>query len=277
MPEFGLTASTESLPLRRDQEPVGHRALGWRVQRRIGGSGGGGVVPMAHANDGGGLDQHPGLLLRPGRAQADTRPAGRLARAGAPPGRHRRAGRAHADRAGHRPLLLRSRAAPPRTRAAAGRAGSRVRTPAGCASGWLSTPSRGFRWRQTPWPPSAPRASCSPSLGHHVDETAPPVPTSSGRTSSATGPSSSFSLKNGGRRVFGPGFDGAPDRGVHAGHEPLPRPRHRAPARSASSVAAAGPRARVGLRDVRRPRLPGPRPRPPRSATSGRTWTSART
>ena len=53
----------------------------WSLEHSTGGSSGGsgaavaaGLVPLAHASDGGGLHPHAGQLLRPGGAQAESRP-----------------------------------------------------------------------------------------------------------------------------------------------------------------------------------------------------------
>ena len=76
--EFGLTATTETLLLRRPRATRGTpRALDRRLERRHGGARRSRRRPLGHGNDGGELDPHPGVVLRPGRPQTHARPAPR--------------------------------------------------------------------------------------------------------------------------------------------------------------------------------------------------------
>ena len=74
--EYGYSAAAEHPRLGAVRTP-------WNPDHIAGASSAGsaalvaaGAVPIAHANDGGGLDPDPGLGQRAGRAQADPRPAG---------------------------------------------------------------------------------------------------------------------------------------------------------------------------------------------------------
>ena len=84
LPEFGFNASTEFMAHEPTRKPVAHRLFGRRVVGRLGGLVAAGVVPVAHANDGGGSIRIPaacaGLIgLKPSKHRhVDAEQARRL-------------------------------------------------------------------------------------------------------------------------------------------------------------------------------------------------------
>ena len=145
MPEFGLTASTESLRFGATRNP-------WDVERSAGGSSGGSrrAARCGRRTDGARqrrrrLHPHPRRVLRARRAEAVAGPAGRLAGAREAPGGHRCAGGADPQRARHRALLRRGRAAPSQPRRCRGSVWCKGRLPPAPGRAGGRSPSKACR------------------------------------------------------------------------------------------------------------------------------------
>ncbi len=220
LPEFGLTASTESPRFGATRNP-------WDLGRSVGGSSGGsaalvaaGVVPMAHANDGGGSIRIPaaccGLVgLKPTRGRILDRPEvqqlpvrisaqGVLTRTVRDTARYL----AEAERANR--VLLGGAHRPPGLRADLPEIGhvegpSRRRLRVGVVlSGFRGMPIG-------PETLDAVRAAgerCE-QLGHHVEEIHVPVEEHFGPDFLTYWAFLAFLLRFGGRSLYGPGFDGS--------------------------------------------------------------------
>ena len=206
LPEFGLTASTESTRFGATRNP-------WDPGRSVGGSSGGsaalvasGVVPIAHSNDGGGSSRIPasvcGLVgLKPTRGRlpdalgVDLLPVqitaqGVLTRTV----RDTALYYAHAERA------FRADGLPPigHVTAPSGRR-LRIGVFPGAASGLPVTPDTVAAVRAT--------GELCTSLGHHVEDVGPPVGDQFGPDFLVLWAYLAFLLHRGGRFMYGPGFD----------------------------------------------------------------------
>ncbi len=208
MPEFGLTASTESLRFGATTNP-------WDTGRSAGGSSGGsaalvaaGVVPIAHANDGGGSIRIPaaccGLVgLKPTRGRLVDWPA-----------------------VERQPVHIVTQGVLTRsvrdTAMYFARAEQLYRNPGLPALGAITGPAKtrlrvGLVVRSIQGLPvdaemvAAVRATGQllAELGHHVEETPPPVADQFGPDFLRYWALISFAIKNTGGRLFGTGFDGA--------------------------------------------------------------------
>jgi amidase len=208
MPEFGLTASTESLRFGATTNP-------WDTGRSAGGSSGGsaalvaaGVVPVAHANDGGGSIRIPaaccGLVgLKPTRGRLVDWPA-----------------------VERQPVHIVTQGVLTRsvrdTAMYFARAEQLYRNPGLPALGAITGPAKtrlrvGLVVRSIQGLPvdaemvAAVRATGQllAELGHHVEETPPPVSDQFGPDFLRYWALISFAIKNTGGRLFGAGFDGA--------------------------------------------------------------------
>jgi amidase len=209
MPEFGLTATTESTRFGPTRNP-------WHVGHTVGGSSGGsaalvaaGVVPIAHANDGGGSIRIPaaccGLVgLKPSRGRLVDRPD--LARLPVPIGvpgvltrtvrdtaRYYAAVETLAGVPGHLPPVGDVRG-PGRDRRRIGL----VLTP---PNGLPVDPESVAAVRRT--------AMVLEDLGHHVVEVPLPVSEEFAPDFLRYWALLAFGLQHGGRRAFGAGFDGS--------------------------------------------------------------------
>ena len=208
LPEFGLTASTESLRFGATRNP-------WNTERSAGGSSGGsaalvaaGVVPIAHANDGGGSIRIPaaccGLVgLKPSRGRLVDLPE--LARLPV-----------HITTQG---VLTRSVRDTARYYAAAERL---HRDPALPEVGLVEGPNperlrigvvlQGIRGlpvgSETLAAVKAVAALCG-ELGHHVEEVAPPVDDQFGPDFLRYWTLLAWVIRGSGGRLFGTGFDGS--------------------------------------------------------------------
>ncbi len=208
LPEFGLTATTESLRFGATRNP-------WDTGRSAGGSSGGsaalvaaGVVPIGHANDGGGSIRIPaaccGLVgLKPTRGRIVDRPE--LARMPV-----------HITAQG---VLTRSVRDTARYYAEAERL---YRNPELPAIGLIEGPDArrlrvGFVLAGIRGLPVAPETvgavrqtgRLCEDLGHHVEEIEPPVGDEFGPDFLRYWAFIAFALKNAGGRIFGAGFDGS--------------------------------------------------------------------
>ena len=206
MPEFGLTASTESLRFGATRNP-------WDTDRSAGGSSGGsaalvaaGVVPIAHANDGGGSIRIPaaccGLVgLKPSRGRLVDCPE--LARLPVVIGVQGVLTRSVRDTA------LYSRwpsgcTGTPRCR----RSDCRAAVSRRLRVGLVVETIKGLPVSAEMVTAVRDTGQLLADLGHHVERPAPRCPTSSVRTSCATGRSSRSRWVR--RRAhLRPGFDGA--------------------------------------------------------------------
>ena len=208
MPEFGLTATTETRRFGATRNP-------WDTARSTGGSSGGsaalvaaGALPIAHANDGGGSIRIPaaccGLVgLKPSRgrlvdlAELERLPVritvqGVLTRTVRDTARYY----AEAEKLWRNPAL-------PAVGLVEGPDRRRLRI------GLVLSSIQGLP--VSPEVVAAARAAgelCA-SLGHDVQESPPPVTDQFGPDFLRYWALVSFGLKNGGRSLFGPGFDGS--------------------------------------------------------------------
>jgi amidase len=206
MPEFGLTATTESVRFGPTRNP-------WDLTRTVGGSSGGsaalvaaGVVPIAHANDGGGSIRIPaaccGLVgLKPTRGRLVDRPeVAQLPVAITTQGVLTRTVR---DTARYHAAAEQLRPAPglPPIGSVEGPADRRLRV--GLV---LEAPNS---LPVDPETVAAVRATGEllASLGHHVEEVPLPVDDRFGPDFLRYWALLAFGLQHGGRRVFGDGFD----------------------------------------------------------------------
>ncbi len=208
LPEFGLTASTESVRFGATRNP-------WDTGRSAGGSSGGsaalvaaGAVPMAHANDGGGSIRIPaaccGLVgLKPSRGRLVDRPElarlpvqiavqGVLTRSVRDTARYYAA----AERLYRNPALpelgLVERADPGRLRI-----------------GLVLAGIRGLPVEADTVAAVRRAGQLCEELGHHVAETTPPVDDQFGPDFLRYWAFLAFSLKNAGGLLFGSEFDGS--------------------------------------------------------------------
>ena len=206
LPEFGLTASTESTRFGATGNP-------WNTGRSAGGSSGGsaalvaaGVVPLAHANDGGGSIRIPasccGLVgLKPSRGRLIDRPE--LARLPVPltvqgvvtrTVRDTAAYYAAAERAHRNPAL-------PPIGDVRGPDAARLRV------GVVLHALYGIPVDADVVARTADAASTLADLGHHVEPLEPPAPQTFGPDFLVYWQLLSLGLRSGGRLLFGAGFD----------------------------------------------------------------------
>ena len=208
MPEFGLTATTETLRFGATRNP-------WDTARSTGGSSGGsaalvaaGAVPMAHANDGGGSIRIPaaccGLVgLKPSRGRlVDLPELDRLPVHIAVQGVLTRTVRDTALYYAEAEKLWRHPALPP--------IGSVEHAdPRRLRVGLVLSSIQDLPVSAEVVDTARATGELLASLGHHVEEGGPPVSDQFGPDFLRYWALISFSLKNGGRRLFGPGFDGS--------------------------------------------------------------------
>ena len=208
LPEFGLTATTESQRFGATRNP-------WDTTRSTGGSSGGsaalvaaGVVPIAHANDGGGSIRIPaaccGLVgLKPTRGRlVDLPELGRLPVHLTTQGVLTRTVRdtaryyAEAERLYRSPDLPRIGfvAGPDPRRLRVGLVLSGIRDLPVAAEASEAARAAGLLCEQ---------------LGHHVTEASAPVSDQFGPDFLLYWALLAFTLKNAGRQLYGPGFDGS--------------------------------------------------------------------
>ncbi len=207
LPEFGLTATTESLRFGATRNP-------WRTGFSAGGSSGGsaalvaaGVVPIAHANDGGGSIRIPaaacGLVgLKPSRGRLIDRPElARLPVQIAVQGVLTRSVRDTALYLAAAERLYRDSRLPPIGHVV-GPDSRRLR---------VGVVVSGIRDLEVAEPTAAAvraTAALCEGLGHHVEETVPPVDDQFGVDFLRYWAFVAFSLRYGGGWIFGKGFDG---------------------------------------------------------------------
>jgi amidase len=206
MPEFGLTATTETVRFGATRNP-------WDTERSSGGSSGGsaalvaaGAVPIAHANDGGGSIRIPaaccGLVgLKPSRGRlVDLPELDRLPVPITVQGVLTRTVRdtalyfAEAEKLWQNPQL------PPIGRLTHPD-GRRLRV------GLVLASIAGLPIGADVLAATTAAGELCQSLGHHVEQTAPAVPDQFGPDFLRYWALVSFGLKNAGRLLFGPGFD----------------------------------------------------------------------
>jgi amidase len=206
LPEFGLTASTESTRFGATANP-------WDTSRSAGGSSGGsaalvaaGVVPVGHANDGGGSIRIPaaccGLVgLKPSRGRLPDRPE--LERLPVPITRQGVLTRSVRDTARFYVEAERLHRDPrlPQIGLVTGPPRRRLRVAL-----MLSTIADLPVDAETAAAVSAAAQLCE-RLGHHVEPVEPPVPSSFGPDFLHYWELLAFALQHGGRRLYGPGFD----------------------------------------------------------------------
>lgn len=207
LPEFGLTASTESTRFGATLNP-------WDLTRSAGGSSGGsaalvaaGVVPIAHANDGGGSIRIPasccGVVgLKPSRGRLVDRPE--MARMPVPIASQGVLTRSVRDTARYLAEAERLYASPdlPAIGHVVGPCRRRLRI------GVVSTGLAGSAVDGPTQSAVARAAKACERLGHDVEEIDPPVGERFGRDFLIYWAMISFSLRYGGRWLVGPGFDG---------------------------------------------------------------------
>jgi amidase len=208
LPEFGLTASTESTRFGATANP-------WDTSRSAGGSSGGssalvaaGVVPMAHANDGGGSIRIPAAIngivgLKPSRGRlVDLPELEKLPVAITVQGVVTRTVRDTALYYAEAEKVYLNPALPPI---------GRVDTPAapGLRIAMVTTSALGMP--VSPGMVAAVRhaGDLLEGLGHHVEEIALPVDDRFGPDFLRYWAFLSFSLQYAGGRLYGEGFDGA--------------------------------------------------------------------
>jgi amidase len=206
MPEFGLTASTESTR-------YGATANPWDVRRSAGGSSGGsaalvaaGVVPIAHANDGGGSIRIPaaccGLVgLKPTRHRTVDYPHVErlpvlISRQGVLTRTVRDTARFHAELE----RLAPASALPP-IGDVRGPGGARLRI------GVVTSTIKGLPLDEDTQGVLTATARLLDRLGHHVEQTPPPVEDRFGPDFLHFWLLLGFALQRGGSLVSGPGFD----------------------------------------------------------------------
>jgi amidase len=208
LPEFGLTASTESTRFGATRNP-------WSTDRSAGGSSGGsaalvaaGVVPMAHANDGGGSIRIPaaccGLVgLKPSRGRlVDLPELARLPVLLTTQGVLTRTVRDTALYYAEAERLYRNPALPAIGMVVPGRS-PRLRV------GLVTRSIRGLPVAaETVAAVRAAGLLCE-GLGHAVEETGPPAGDEFGPDFLRYWAFLAFALKNAGGRFYGSGFDGA--------------------------------------------------------------------
>jgi amidase len=209
LPEFGLTASTESTRFGATRNP-------WDTTRSAGGSSGGaaamvaaGVVPLAHANDGGGSIRIPaaccGLVgLKPSRGRIVDRPE--LQQLPVPlvaQGVVTRTVRDTARYLAEAERLMRPPDLPP-VGVVDGPAAARLRVAV------TSRTVRGLPVSPTTQAAVRNAAELCQRLGHHVDEVGSLTDDMFGRDFLHYWALLAFLLQHGGARLYGRGFD--PDR-----------------------------------------------------------------
>jgi amidase len=206
LPEFGLTATTESSRFGATRNP-------WDTGRSAGGSSGGsaalvaaGVVPLAHGNDGGGSIRIPasccGLVgLKPSRGRlVDRAELEQLPVRITTQGVLTRTVRDTARYYHEAEIRYRNPALPPVGRVEGpGRARFRV--------GLVVTGLRGLPVAADVVAAARAAGRVLDGLGHHVEEVPVPVPDGFGPDFLRYWALLAFSVQRGGRRLYGPGFD----------------------------------------------------------------------
>jgi amidase len=206
LPEFGLTASTESSGFGATRNP-------WNPDHSPGGSSGGsaalvasGVVPLAHANDGGGSIRIPasccGLVgLKPSRGRLVDRPE--LDRLPVPITVQGVLTRTVRDTAAY--YAAAERHHPPVHLPAIGNVTEP--SPRRLRIGLVEQPPHGIAVSPDVHTCTLDAARTLEHLGHHVDAIAAPVDDRFGPDFLIYWQLLSFGLQHGGRSLFGPGFD----------------------------------------------------------------------
>lgn len=208
LPEFGLTASTESTRFGATRNP-------WDTSRSVGGSSGGaaalvaaGVVPIAHANDGGGSTRIPasccGLVgMKPTRGRMPINPIkARVPVLITAQGVLTRTVRDHATFYAHLERVRPVPGLPPIGRVTRpGRRRLRI--------GVCLTTGNGLPVAPDALAAARTAARVCAQLGHHVEETEPPVGPSFGRDFLRYWALLAFVLHRGGAALYGRGFDGS--------------------------------------------------------------------
>ncbi len=208
MPEFGLTATTETLRFGATRNP-------WDTSRSSGGSSGGsaalvaaGAVPVGHANDGGGSIRIPaaccGLVgLKPTRGRlVDLPELDRLPVHIAVQGVLTRSVRDTARYYAEAEKLYRNPALP-----AVGLVDGP--NPGRLRIGLVLRSIHGLPVADDVVAGARAAGRLCEELGHHVEETSPPVEDQFGPDFLRYWALISFSLRHAGGRLFGPGFDGS--------------------------------------------------------------------
>ena len=278
LPEFGLTASTESSRFGATRNP-------WDTGRSAGGSSGGsaallaaGVVPIAHANDGGGSIRIPaaccGLVgLKPSRGRLVDRPE--LAKLPVPLTTQGVLTRSVRDTARYYAEAERLHAAPGLPAIGHVEGPGRERLRVGTGARRSAGPARrgGAPRRPYATPGRCSRASATTSRRPRCPST-----TASGRTSCATGRSCRSPCRTPAATSSARASTGRARRRSPAELSAMFGRSAVCPPGLAAPAAADGPRARGRVRPVRPGRLAGHRaPGRRRSATSDRRSTGAPT